>query len=307
MTPLSNHTGKKLSTKPLVSSFRPGQCMFIGGQEVKVRAGHARAVCAGVWRLDHARWHVQHEKTITEAAFTSAVATGAALLATPAASASATHAASTRGTLQDIVARRRAAQATKKGFRKPFSVRSANAPPPSGGAVKSFKPVKAAARPATSTTPQVAEMNVYAVMCTKVSNKKHKSYQDAILILDGKYAVLKDMEGEAVATALLHHSLPCFTRQLAVRREANRKASHEVSFAARGRVSGREPLGHGGPFAFAIVWRRCCDVATPFSHLGLGLPYACRWITPSILASTHQAASFSSRAWPCLPQPSPRL
>lgn len=42
------------------------------------------------------------------------------------------------------------------------------------------------------------EAKYYQVMLTKISNKKHKSWEDGILILGPKYATLKNMEGESV-------------------------------------------------------------------------------------------------------------
>jgi len=95
--------------------------------------------------------------------------------------------ASASASLRSILQRRRQQEGKSTRVvpakRKPFSVRLAN---PS---IASGLPAKKVAEAPT--------VNVYAVMCTKVSTKKRKSYVDAVLVLDGKYAILKDMEGTA--------------------------------------------------------------------------------------------------------------
>lgn len=72
-----------------------------------------------------------------------------------------------------------------------------------------MKPAAAAASTASAAAPVETE-KVFTAMYCKRSNKKHKTFEDAVLVLLGRRATLKNMENKQIGTTILSFSTAGF-------------------------------------------------------------------------------------------------
>jgi hypothetical protein len=108
----------------------------------------------------------------------------------------------------------------KKAFTIPVCKTPAKVPTPVG------KPVALEASPAATPTSRY-----YTIMYTKFSTKKHKTYDDGVLTLNGTHAIIQNMEGvwQCVGDSKCARAFfVCSTFSTRFRREAGHEILHQV-------------------------------------------------------------------------------